>query len=112
MLQIWNNKYGLADIRDLKNFALNFYFKDFEDSSLLQYLNIKYNNKEQLMLDIKDGVACATFFNDVVISGKSNNGDEANKDNYIELEIKFETPDNIDLKSQDLKSLFVEIVTI
>ena len=28
-VRIWNNRYGVFDVEDLKNFALNFYFSDF-----------------------------------------------------------------------------------
>lgn len=113
-LRIWNNKYGLADVKDLENFALNFYFNDYEDSSLLKYLTVVYNNNEELNLEIKDRVASATFFNSVIIKGTANNGNDSDTDNYIDLKIIFNTSlDNeTTLKASDIKSLFVEIVTI
>lgn len=112
-IQIWNNKFGLTEVQDLENFAINFYFSDLEDSTLLKYLKVVYNDTEDMILDIKDNVACATFFNSVVIKGTPNNGNESDTDNYIKLKVTFDaTDDNIQLKSNDIKSLFVEIVTI
>lgn len=112
-LRIWNNKYGLAEVDDLENFAINFYFGDYEDSSLLKYLSVVYNSMQELPLGIKDNVATATFFDLVRLSGAPNNGNDTDTDNYIDLKITFNTgDDDIQLKSQDIKSLFVEIVTL
>ncbi len=111
-LRIWNNKYGLAEVSALENFAINFYFGDFEDSSLLKYLTVVYNETQELPLEIKDNVACATFFDSVSLSGAPNNGNDSDRDNYIDLKITFNTNDDIQLKSQDIKTLFTEIVTL
>ena len=112
-IRIWNNKFGLAEVQDLENFAINFYFSDLEDSVLLKYLNVVVNNSEEMILDIKDNVATATFFNSIVLKGSPNNGNDTDTDNYIDLKVTFDaTNDNIQLKSNDIKSLFIEIVTL
>ena len=112
-IRIWNNKFGLAEVQDLENFALNFYFSDIEDSVLLKYLNVEYNNEEKMLLEVKDGVATATFFKNIILKGTPNNGNDTDTDNYIDLKVTFDaTKDNIQLKSNDIKSLFIEIVTL
>ena len=112
-VRIWNNRYGVFDVEDLKDFALNFYFKDFEDASLLNFLKVTYNNIEELNLDITGTRATAKFFDNIILSGKANSGEDKDRDNYIDLLIEFDVPDkNIKLKSSDMKSLFLEIVKL
>lgn len=112
-VRIWNNKYGLADVDNLENFSINFYFGDFEDSSLLKYLTIVQDTNKELNLEINGNIATATFFDDIILSGKANNGNDSDTDNYIDLKIIFNIPDkSVQLKSQDIKCLFIEIVTI
>lgn len=112
-VRIWNNRYGVFDVEDLKDFALNFYFKDFEDASLLSFLKVTYNNIEELNLDIASGRATAKFFEDVVLSGKANNGEDKDRENYLDLLIEFDVSDkSIKLKNSDMKSLFLEIVKL
>jgi hypothetical protein len=111
-IQIWNNKYGTTDVDDLENFVLNLYFDKYEDNSLLQFITLSRNDVEQIPIDIVNGVATATFYNDVVIKGTANNGDpEINTDNYIDLTLTFNVNDSdIVLKNQDLKNLFLEVI--
>lgn len=112
-IRIWNNRYGVFDVEDLKDFALNFYFKDFEDAALLNFLKVTYNNIEELNLDIIEGRATAKFFDTIVLSGKANSGEEKDRDNYLALLIEFDIPDKtVKLKNSDMKSLFLEIVKL
>ena len=112
-IRIWNNRYGVFDVEDLKDFALNFYFKDFEDTALLNFLKVTYNNIEELNLDIASGKATAKFFDTIVLSGKANSGEEKDRDNYLDLLIEFDIPDKtVKLKNSDMKSLFLEIVKL
>lgn len=112
-VRIWNNRYGVFDVEDLKDFALNFYFKDFEDASLLNFLKVTYNNIEELNLDIASGRATAKFFDDIVLSGRANSGEDKDRENYLDLLIEFDVPDkSIKLKNSDMKSLFLEIVKL
>lgn len=111
-VRIWNNKYGEADVDDLKDFSINLFFADLEDSVLLKYLKIVYNNIQELPVEIRDNVAIVTFFNSVKLSGKANDGKDTDTENYINLRITFDaTQDNIQLKTRDVKSLLIEIVT-
>lgn len=111
-VRIWNNKFGIADVDSLKNFSLNFYFGDYEDSALLKYLKIVYNGNVELPVEVRDNVATVTFFNDVEIKGTANNGEDTDTNNYLDVTVVFDPgSDNIKLKEQDVKSLFVEIVT-
>jgi hypothetical protein len=111
-IQIWNNKYGTVDVEDLENFVLNLYFDKYEDNSLLQFITLSRNNVEEVPIDVMNGVATATFYNNVVLKGTANNGDpETNVDNYIDLTLTFNVNNSdIVLKSQDLKNLFLEVV--
>lgn len=111
-IQIWNNKYGTVDVEDLENFVLNLYFDKYEDNSLLQFITLSRNNVEEVPIDIMNGVATATFYNNVVLKGTANNGDpETNVDNYIDLTLTFNVNNSdIVLKSQDLKNLFLEVI--
>jgi hypothetical protein len=81
-------------------------------NSLLQFITLSRNDVEQIPIDIVNGVATATFYNDVVIKGTANNGDpEINTDNYIDLTLTFNVNDSdIVLKNQDLKNLFLEVI--
>ena len=108
-LRIWNNKYGITPVEDLKKFNLNLYFEKYEDAALLPFIKIVYNEEEEMGLDIGDRYVVATFLDDVSISGAVNNGTELDIDNYINLKITFEIPEGISLKNRDLKSLFLEI---
>lgn len=110
-LRIWNNKYGEAEVDDLKNFCINLYFADYEDSVLLKYLKVVHNNIQELPIEVKNNIATVSFFNSEVLSGKANDGLETDTDNYLDLKISFDaSADDIQLKTQDLKSLMVEIV--
>ena len=112
-VRIWNNRYGVFDVEDLKDFALNFYFKDFEDAALLNFLKVTYNNIEELNLEITGTRAAAKFFDTIALSGKANSGEEKDRDNYLDLLIEFDVPDKtIKLKNSDIKSLFLEIVKL
>ena len=112
-IRIWNNKYGIFDVEDLKDFALNFYFSDFEDKTLLEYLKVTYNNLEEMKMTVSNGIATGTFFDSVTISGKANNGEENDRENYLDLLLELDIPDkSVQLKNEDMKSLFVEILKL
>ena len=109
-IRIWNNKYGLSDVDDLEEFVINFYFGNYEDAALLQFLSVTYDDISELSLDIVDGVATGVFIDNYVLSGKANNGLDSDKDNYVDLLLEFAAGENISLKNLDMKSLYVEIV--
>ena len=110
-IRIWNNKYGVVDVEDLRDFSLVFYFDHYEDNALLKFLNVEYGNPQDFQLSVSETSATGTFFNDVIISGKANNGDDADTINYLDLYLEFRLPDEtISLKQLDLKSLYMEVV--
>lgn len=109
-VRIWNNKYGLYDVEDLEDFVINFYFANYEDAALLQFLNVTYDNTTELSLEIIDGVATGVFIDNYVLSGKSNNGLDSDTENYVDLLIEFSADDSVHLKNLDIKSLYIEIV--
>ena len=110
-IRIWNNKYGVVDVEDLRDFSLVFYFDNYEDNALLKFLNVEYGNPQDFQLSVSETSATGTFFNDVIISGKANNGDDADTINYLDLYLEFRLPDEtISLKQLDLKSLYMEVV--
>ena len=106
-IQLWNNRYGVIDVEDLKDFYINIFFKDTEDSSLLEYCTVVYRN-DVLAKDITNKIATLQFPEDIVISGVSNDGSLENHANYINLEFIFNTSDTL-LKENDLKSLYFKI---
>lgn len=106
-IQLWNNRYGVIDVEDLKDFYINIFFKDTEDSSLLEYCTVVYRN-DVLTKDITNKIATLQFPEDIVISGVSNDGSLENHANYINLEFIFNTSDTL-LKEDDLKSLYFKI---
>lgn len=110
-IRIWNNKYGVVDVEDLRDFSLVFYFDNYEDNALLKFLNVEYGNPQDFQLSVSETSATGTFFNDVIISGKANNGDDTDTINYLDLYLEFRLPDEtISLKQLDLKSLYMEVV--
>mgnify|MGYP004592636811 CR=1 FL=1 len=109
-VRIWNNKFGEAVVDDLKNFCINLYFADYEDSVLLKYLKVVHNNIQELPVEVKNNVATVSFFNSEVLKGTTNDGSDTDTDNYLDLKITFDASgDDIQLKVQDIKSLIVEI---
>lgn len=112
-IQLWNNRYGETDVESLTNFNLLMYFKDFEDSSLLDSCSI-YLDNTLLPMNIDNGKAVINFANSVSISGKANDGSSTNinnRENFISLTVSF-TNDNQTLKEHDLKQLVLEIVPL
>lgn len=111
-IRIWNNRYGLEDVRDLENFYIKLQFGSFEDSSLLNYVKLSHKGIADLSMNTRDNCRIGTFLdNDVVIKGTKNNGTDLDKNNYVDLELLFEIDDeNVFLKYQDLKELYLEIV--
>ncbi len=78
-IRLYNNYMGVEKQPDLKNFGINFYFTDIEDSSLLD--NIKILNAESVELPTTrlNEVLTVNLTNEVIISGAPNKGDS--KDN-------------------------------
>lgn len=111
-LRLWNNRYGTEDVSDLKSFAVRLSFSCVEDSALLKYCSLKLNS---VPLDgqLVGGHMIYALPNGVWLSGKANNGISAdNTANYKDFILSFNTPGDIQLKENDLKNLYVEVVSI
>lgn len=112
-MQIWNNRWGTEDVKDLTNFIINIYFENVEDSALFDYCSITLNNSDVLSINKSASIATLEMPADLSISGKHNDGTEKNNPkNYINLDFVFSAPTDIKLKENDLKSLYFEIVPL
>lgn len=111
-VRVWNNRYGTEAVDDLEHFALNFYFEHYEDTGLLKYLTVIYNDSEEMSTYVSGNVLTVSFIsNDVKISGAPNNGTDKDKQNYIDLRIIFNVDDDtVTLKNKDIKALFLEVI--
>lgn len=107
-IRLYNNYMGVEKQPDLKNFGINFYFTDIEDSSLLD--NIKILNAESVELPTTrlNEVLTVNLTNEVIISGVPNKGDS--KDNYYDFNIVIELPKDVKYKINDLKELTCDVV--
>lgn len=107
-IRLYNNYMGVEKQPDLKNFGINFYFTDIEDSSLLD--NIKILNAESVELPTTrlNEVLTVNLTNEVNISGAPNKGDS--KDNYYDFNIVIELPKDVKYKINDLKELTCDVV--
>lgn len=110
-VRIWNNKYGTDEVESLKDFAINLYFGCNEDAFLTNYLNVKYDKTIDANIEIIDGIAVCTFWEEKVLSGAPNNGKESDKANYMDLIIELDAGNSgLTLKNRDLKSLYIELI--
>ena len=108
-IQLWNNRSGTEDVDDFEDFLLSIKFHHAEDAALLQYCTVLYDGTEELEMTIDGNRGEISLPEDIVISGKKNNGvSTENPDNYIQLQFVFDATEAT-LKENDLKSLFFEI---
>ena len=110
-IRLWNNRLGSEAVEDLDNFSIKIAFQDKEDSILLQYLTVKYDEQVLAMNSYSD-YALIVFPTKISLSGSTNDGTSENKDNYVEFELLFQAPNDVRLKESDLKSLYLEVVPI
>ena len=110
-IRLWNNRLGSETVEDLDNFSIKIAFQDKEDSVLLQYLTVKYDEQVLAMNSYSD-YALIVFPTKISLSGSTNDGTSENKDNYVEFELLFQAPNDVRLKESDLKSLYLEVVPI
>lgn len=109
-IQLWNNRYGIEDVENLKNFDVEFYFDNMEDEKLLDYCTISITGREQITFKRINDRAVIQFPDAQVVSGAKNNGDTADAyENYIPLTFKFAAAGKC-LKENDLKSLHFEVI--
>ena len=110
-IRLWNNRLGSEAVEDLDNFSIKIAFQDKEDSVLLQYLTVKYEEQILAMNSYSD-YALIVFPTKISLSGSTNDGTSENRDNYVEFELLFQAPNDVRLKESDLKSLYLEVVPI
>lgn len=109
-LQLWNNRWGTEDVESLFDFHINMFFKDKEDSALINYCTVILNNADVLGMVYTDGYVTLEFPESITLSGIKNDGTTKNNpNNFITLQVIFDA-EGTELKENDLKSLFFEIV--
>ena len=107
-LQIWNNRWGVADVENLINPVVTFYFDKLEDSAVLQYCQLILNNNENVSLTIAGNKAMAAI--PCTLSGVANNGvATASRANYLGLQFKIVLPSESRIKHNDLKNLYFSV---
>lgn len=111
-LRLWNNRYGKDDTEDLKSFAVRLSFYSLEDSALFKFCSLKMNDIS-LEGQIVGGRMIFAMPSGTQLSGKANNGLTAdNPSNYKDYILTFAVPEEVQLKENDLKNLFVEIISM
>lgn len=111
-LRLWNNRYGTKDEAVLKNFAIQASFSTLEDTSLLKYCSISYNN-DKLSSQIIGNKVIFTVPSSIQLKGTANNGlTKENEDHYVDFVFTFAAPEDAQLKENDFKNLFLEVVHI
>jgi len=110
-IQLWNNRYGEEDADDLKNFSLRLGFRSFEDSALLDKAQLMLASGQILPGQITGDKKIFILPNNVIISGRKNNGEvNENEDNFISFVLEFNLDTKIQLKENDLKDMYLEVV--
>lgn len=111
-IQLWNNRFGIEDVKDLKNFSVKVFFQDAEDSSLLKYLTFEDKDGNTIEMENFGKFILVKFPNDFTLEGKANNGiTNENKKNYTEFKIVFNAPETTQLKEGDLKNIYLEVIS-
>ena len=110
-IQLWNNRYGEEDTDDLKNFSLRLGFRSFEDSALLDKAQLTLASGQILPGQITGDKKIFILPNNVIISGRKNNGEvNENEDNFISFVLEFNLDTKIQLKENDLKDMYLEVI--
>ena len=110
-IQLWNNRYGEEDADDLKNFSLRLGFRSFEDSALLDKAQLTLASGQILPGQVTGDKKIFILPNNVIISGRKNNGEvNENEDNFISFVLEFNLDTKIQLKENDLKDMYLEVV--
>lgn len=108
---LWNNRYGLDDVEDLKSFSISAIFQDLEDSSLLSYLTMRIDGN-YITPTVSRNVAIFTMPESLIIYGKSNDGSINATDNYKYITLTLDVPSTYKLKANDYKTLSLDIVDL
>ena len=92
---LWNNRYGLERVEDLKSFAISVTF-----------------NKNIIHPTINECVATFIVPDDCVLSGEINDGSLDAVDNYAYIELSISVPSVYALKPNDYKTLSLDVINI
>lgn len=110
-LEIWNNRYGTQQVEDLEDFSLEFVFDHVEDSALIKYFTFTFNNEE--IIPTQNGlVGTVKFPDNIILSGNTNDGTESATLNYLRILVEITIPENVNIKTNDLKSMTFNIVRL
>lgn len=97
--QVWNNIGGAEDIASISESKIVVYFKNFENNLFLNLIEMRKgtDNFKKLDIDMDRG-----YFELGALSGRRNNGSEANTDNYYNVELKLgPIPSNVKSEIKD-----------
>ena len=108
---LWNNRYGIDAVEDLESFSISAVFQDLEDSSLLEYLTMKIDGN-YITPTISKNAAVFTVPDSVSISGSANDGSIKAIDNYIYITLTLNVLSVYKLKTNDYKTLSLDIVNL
>lgn len=109
-IQLWNNRWGIETVEDLDDYDICFFFDRLEDSVLLNYCTVVYNESTVIPFNVSGQKAILEFNTKPVLSGKKNNGSSAdNPNNFLQLRFMFSAVQQR-LKDNDLKSLYFEVL--
>lgn len=103
--EIWNNRFGAETVQDLSDTRLVIAFKDYEDSALLNHIQVKCDNYYFAKLEIENDRGYIKL--PKVLKGTPNTGASSAYENFISIELTFDK--NIPVKS-DLKALVLDIL--
>lgn len=104
-LQVWNNRWGQEDAKDISRGTLAFFFETIEDSYLLSLCSVKIGDGSFQPLTIDAGRGRVPL--DKVLYGRSNNGSTTSTDNYATITLKFGPIQ--DGMRNSLKALFADL---
>ncbi len=103
-VQLWYNKWGDEDVKNLENFSIAISFDTIEDNALLNRCEVKVDKGGYQKLDIVGSKGIVKV--DRVISGMRNSGN-LNANNYLDLSIRI-SPITGDMKN-GLKNIVIDL---
>lgn len=103
-VQLWNNKWGDEDVKNLENFSIAISFDTIEDNVLLNRCEVKVDKGGYQKLEIVGSKGIVKV--DRVISGMRNSGN-LNANNYLDLSIRI-SPITGDMKN-GLKNIVIDL---
>lgn len=104
-IELWNNRFGVEQVQDITDGKLVIEFRDFEDSALLQHLQVKCDNQFFSKLEV-DGTRGYLKL-PKSLKGTPNNGSASCYENFVTIELTFAK--DMPVKS-DLKQLVFDVI--